>query len=52
MNDINSEFYILKEKVTDLVISLSEGLDPEILKYQFINFELKKINLILKNSLK
>jgi hypothetical protein len=33
MKDIDSEFYILKEKVSDLLIALSEGLNEDILKY-------------------
>ncbi len=33
MKSIDSEFYLLKEKVVDFIVALSDGLNEEILKY-------------------
>lgn len=52
MKNIDSVFVLYKEKIIDLLISFSEGFNEEILLQLFSNFEIKNIDLILKNSLK
>lgn len=50
--DPDTEFYKMKLALIEFMITMTEGLDPDVVNYQTTNFDLKKINMIMVNSLK
>jgi len=50
--DPDTEYYKMKLALIEFIGTMSEGLDPDVVNYQTTNFDLKKINTIMINSLK